>query len=82
MKVVDRTALGIRRSIMKNICGVADDGPVHLGAAGDPPERKNNRSLRAHYDHVVYQQVLGYDMFTLEPGRERAFISTYQSLDT
>lgn len=54
----------IKPAIMDRLMSQIDIGPTLLGM------------LNFTYDSKFY----GYDMYKLEPGRERAFISTYQSL--
>jgi len=54
----------IRPAVMNRLMSQIDIGPTLLGI------------LNFSYTSNFY----GYDMFKLEPGRERAFISTYQSL--
>jgi phosphoglycerol transferase MdoB-like AlkP superfamily enzyme len=54
----------IRPGVMPRLMSQIDLGPTILGLL-----------------HFSYRsQFFGYDIFQLEPGRERAFISTYQSL--
>lgn len=54
----------IAPGVMPRLMSQIDIGPTLLG--------------RLNFSYT--SKFFGYDMFTLEPGRERAFISTYQSL--